>query len=45
MLLYKVVKFFCLKLKILITTEAIEFSILGKIHIGPVMVVDYFFYI
>ena len=35
----------CLKLKILITIEAIKFSILGKIHIGPVMVLDYFFYI
>ena len=40
-LLYKVVRVFCLKLKISITTELIGFSILGKLHIGPVMVLGY----
>ena len=45
-LLYKVVRFvlFCLKLKILITTKLIEFSILGNLHIGPVMVLGYFIF-
>ena len=42
MMLYPILKssksFFCLKLKISITTEIIGFCIWGKIHIGPVMV-------
>ena len=37
-LLYKVVSAFCLKLKISLTTEPIGFSILGKLHIGSLMV-------
>ena len=37
-LFYKVVSFSCLKIKILIITEPIGFYILGKLHIGPVMV-------
>ena len=41
-LLFKVVRFFCLKLKISITTETIGFSVLGKHHTGPVMVLGYF---
>ncbi len=32
---------FCLKLKVSITTEPIWFSILGKLHIGPVIVLGY----
>ena len=43
-LLYKVVRFFCLKLKILITTELIEFSFLGKLHISYWMVLGYSIY-
>ena len=39
-LIYKVVSFFCLKLKISITIELDRF-LLGKIHIGPLMVLDY----
>ena len=35
-------KVFCLKLKILITTELIEFFLLGKLHRGPGMVLGYF---
>ena len=41
-LLYKAVRFLCLKLKISLTTEPIGLSALGKFHIGPVMVLDYF---
>ena len=37
-LLNEVVRVICLKLKISITTEPIGFSNLGKLHIGPVMV-------
>ena len=33
----------CLKLKISITTELIGLSILGKLHIVPMMVLGYFF--
>ena len=33
---------FCLKLKISITNKLIGFSTLGKLHIGPVMVLAYF---
>ena len=40
-LLYKGVSFFCLKLRISITTELIGFSISGKLHIGPEMVLGY----
>ena len=43
-LLYKVVSFFCLKLKISLTTEPIGFFILCKLHIGPVMVLCYFIF-
>ena len=39
-LLYKVVSFFCLKLKISITTEPIEFSFLRKLYIAPVIDLD-----
>ena len=35
-------KIFCLQLKILIIAEPIDFSILGKLHIGPGMVSFYF---
>ena len=42
--LYPIIKvFFCLKLKIL-TTEPIGFSILGKLHIGSVIVLGYFIF-
>ena len=41
-LLYKVVRLFCLKFKISITTEPIEFSVIGKVHIGPGMVLGYY---
>ena len=34
--------FFCLKLKISITTEPIEISLLGKLYRGTGMVVRYF---
>ncbi len=43
-LLYKAVRFLCLKLKISITTEPIRFYFLGKLHIGPVMVYGYFIF-
>ena len=33
-----------MKLKISITTEPIGFSILGKLHIGPVIVLGYFIF-
>ena len=36
---------FSLKLKISITTEPIGFFILGKLHIGPVMVLGYFLHL
>ena len=39
---YKVVRVFCLKLKISKNTELIEFSCLGKLHIDHVMVFGYF---
>ena len=32
-----------LKLKILVTTALIGFSVLGKLYIGPVIVLGYFF--
>ena len=35
-------EFYCLKLKITITTEPFELSILGQLRIGPVMVLCYF---
>ena len=35
--IYKVVRIFCLKLKISITNELIEFSFLGDVHKGPWM--------
>ena len=38
LLLYKVVRSFCLSIKISLTTEQIEFLILGMYHIGPGMV-------
>ena len=38
-------KFFCLKLKILLTAELIEFTILGKLHTGPEMDLGYFNFI
>ena len=41
-ILFQVVRFFCLKLEISITTEPIGFSYLGKLHMGPVMVLGYF---
>ena len=44
-LLYKVLRFFCLKLKISITTEPIGFYILGKLHIGTVVFSRNFFHI
>ena len=34
-LLYKVVKFLFVCLKIALSTEPIDFSILGNLHIGP----------
>ena len=40
-LVYKVVRFFGLKLKISETTEPIGFSILKKLHIGLWMVLGY----
>ena len=43
-LLYKVVMVFCLKIKILVTTELIGFSILSKLYIGLVMVLGYFIF-
>ena len=39
-LLYKEV-FFCLKLKISKTTEPPKLSFLGRLHIGPAMVLGY----
>ena len=36
-LLYKVVRFFSLKLMFSITTEPVEFSIVWKLHIEPEM--------
>ena len=47
LLVYKEVDkvFFCMKLKISITSEPIEFSILGKLHIGPGVVLGYLFFI
>ena len=36
--------FFCPKLNISTTTELIEFSFLGKLHIGPGMVLGYFYF-
>ena len=41
----KVLSFFCLKLKISITTELIGFSVLVKLHVDPVMVSGYFIFI
>ena len=41
-LLYKVVRIFCLLLKITITTEVIGISINCKLYIGPIMVLSYF---
>ena len=41
--LYKVGRGFCLKLKISITTELIGFYILGKLHIGS-LVLSYFIF-
>ena len=41
-LLYKAIRFFCLKLSILATTEQIEFSVLGKVNISTVILLDYF---
>ena len=43
MLLYKVVRLFCLKLKISITNELFEFSSIRKLHISPMMVLGYFY--
>ena len=47
-MLYPILKssksFFCLKLKISISTEMIWFCILSKIHIGPVMFLGYFMF-
>ena len=39
-LLYKAVRFFCLKPKILIINNTYEFCILGKLYIAPRMVLD-----
>ena len=44
-LLYKVVRFFCLYLKISVTTEPIEISILWKLFIGPWMVLGYLIFV
>ena len=41
-LLYIEVSFFCLKIKILVTTEPIGFYVLWKLLIGTVMVLGYF---
>ena len=41
-LLYKVLRSFCLKLNISINTKLIEFLFNGKLHIGPGMVLGYF---
>ena len=41
-LLYKVVRFICLKLQIAITTELIGFSLRGKLYIGPQLVLGFF---
>ena len=43
-LLLKVVKIFCLQLKISITTKPIEFSLLGKLHMDRVMYLGYFIF-
>ena len=40
-LLYKVVMIFCLQLKISCTTDPVEFSVLGKLHLCPGMVIGY----
>ena len=42
-LLYKVIRFFCMKLKISMTTEPMKFFNLGELHIGPSMFLDYYF--
>ena len=41
-LLYKVLGFICLNLKISLTTKLFQFSFIGKLSICPVMVLGYY---